>query len=114
MELNNAMSGCGPKLPIRDVRSSVATGGKPDIAQGARFGSEWTLKRTWRNGLLDHFVYAGEDRRRVYQLRPSRPGSVRMQWIASIAGGGRTMALSCRPDAMEAETAFRRARQNSQ
>jgi hypothetical protein len=33
-------SGNGTKLPIRDVRNPVATGGKPDIAQKARFGSD--------------------------------------------------------------------------
>jgi hypothetical protein len=32
-------SGIGMKLPIRDVRSSVATGGKPDIVRKAGFGS---------------------------------------------------------------------------
>ena len=30
----------GTKLPIRDVRSSVATGGKPDMAQTVQFGRE--------------------------------------------------------------------------
>ncbi len=33
------MSAHGTKLPIWDVRSLVATKGKPDIAQEARFGS---------------------------------------------------------------------------
>jgi hypothetical protein len=29
------MTAHGPKLPIRDVRSSVATGGRPDMVQKA-------------------------------------------------------------------------------
>jgi hypothetical protein len=33
-------SAFGTKLPIRDVRSSVATGGKPDMAQTVQFGRE--------------------------------------------------------------------------
>ena len=33
------MSANGTKLPIRDVRSSVATRGKPDMAHRARIGS---------------------------------------------------------------------------
>jgi len=34
------MSPIGTKLPIRDVRSSVAIGGRADIALEAHFGSE--------------------------------------------------------------------------
>jgi hypothetical protein len=33
-------SGSGTKLPFRDVRYSVATGGKPDMTRTAHFGSE--------------------------------------------------------------------------
>jgi len=33
-------SGFGTKLPIRDVRSSVANGGNPDMTWTARFGRE--------------------------------------------------------------------------
>jgi hypothetical protein len=30
----------GTKLPIRDVRAPVATGGKPDMALAAQFGRD--------------------------------------------------------------------------
>jgi hypothetical protein len=33
-------SAYGTKLPFRDVRYSVATGGKPDMTRKAHFGSE--------------------------------------------------------------------------
>jgi hypothetical protein len=34
------MSAIGPKLPIRDVRDTVALGGKADVAQPTDFGSD--------------------------------------------------------------------------
>jgi hypothetical protein len=36
----SAMSPIGPKLPIRDVRYTVAFGGKADVAQPTDFGSD--------------------------------------------------------------------------
>jgi hypothetical protein len=34
-----------PKLPIQDVRSSIAIGGRPDIVRKAQFGSRLTHQR---------------------------------------------------------------------
>jgi hypothetical protein len=50
------MSSIGTKLPFRDVRHPVATGGKPDIAQKVGFGSDRPIWDIYPTSLSDVLV----------------------------------------------------------